>query len=346
MLQAPKKEKGPAPRPPSIVSPPSTPEREKGRAPPPPVVNNVPAVQPSESMDTSPVPSPPVSVKPTLAQPETVKNPAPKPPKPAAATPPSPKIKNGSVNNLAVGKAEKDKKYTHADVATQEDSKKIVDLVCDEAEKVVSERKEPKSDSNHFKTPNVISDNLIKYSSVENVSKETPNSKYSSVENINKEMSSLADKKMNYRKSSADMIINNRNSSTNSSSSSNSSNRGLTRVNSQVVVEIRDEVTGQIIPIRSSSKPPAPKIIPPKAVQAQEVKVYFHIITLTVLFLDIVVIFMIYEGYSESEYTKNNVFIINYNNLLNLLDSKLFISVKHALVSSLRFIRIDSRFFV
>lgn len=98
-MQPPKKEKGPAPRPPSIVSAPSTPEREKGPAPPPPTINLITATPPTpqsppvttdkpteESTPTptkTPKETPPKEAKtsPKIKKEENVKSPAPKPPK-------------------------------------------------------------------------------------------------------------------------------------------------------------------------------------------------------------------------------------------------------------------------
>ncbi|XP_077298165.1 sterile20-like kinase [Arctopsyche grandis] len=258
--QAPKKEKGPAPRPPSIVSTPSSPEREKGPAPPPPISNQIPPT-PSEIAETTiQRPPPPTETIPVVPPPtpsqtpvqESTKSPAPQPPKPAPASPDTQTKKLIEVKPPAVTKKNevKDRRHSHTD--TQANSKMLVDQVCAEAEILASEKRKTKADANHTTS---INDKLIKYSSAENISVDSSNKK------------EIYDKKMDHRKSSADVMISSRNSSNNSSSSSGSSSRGLTRVNSQVVVEIRDERTGRIIPIRNNGKPPAPKIAPSKATQ-------------------------------------------------------------------------------
>lgn len=88
-MQPPKKEKGPAPRPPSIVSAPSTPEREKGPAPPPPIVQLIPATPPTPPAQSQPAPSPVTTDRP-IEESTPTKTPKETPPKEAKT---SPKIK-------------------------------------------------------------------------------------------------------------------------------------------------------------------------------------------------------------------------------------------------------------
>lgn len=264
VLQAPKKEKGPAPRPPSIVTSPSSPEREKGPAPPPPTNNQTPITIPtSENVDpivtkpstptstdtqTAVVGTAPVSNQ--VNPPESVKNPAPQPPK-ITNVPPLPNNEKKIPDVKPPTKQNETKNRRHSHVDTQESSKLLVDQVCAEAEILATEKRKSKIDSNHVSSK-TINDKLVKYSSAENI-------------NIDKK--EAIDKKMDHRKSSADVMISSRNNSNNSSGSSGSSSRGLTRVNSQVVVEIRDERTGRIIPIRNNGKPPAPKVATSKVNQ-------------------------------------------------------------------------------
>lgn len=241
---------------------PSSPEREKGPAPPPPTNNQTPITIPtSENVDPvvtkpSTPPSPVASTAITgtvpasnqVNPPESVKSPAPQPPKTKNEPPlPNNEKKIPEVKPPTVNKQNetKNRRHSHVDTQhTQESSKLLVDQVCAEAEILAAEKRKAKIDSNHVSS-NTLNDKLVKYSSAENI-------------NIDKK--EAIDKKMDHRKSSADVMISSRNNSNNSSGSSGSSSRSLTRVNSQVVVEIRDERTGRIIPIRNNGKPPAPKV--------------------------------------------------------------------------------------